>query len=150
MQILVNLNIALSTNVGNSPTLLHHTTPPVESLVVQDNTGIAHLPGGSSQFLPDRRTPSPVLCTIFDAWGQLLSAAEGAVEGSAPNGLDLTKEPFRYDLVNLGRELLAQLATPLSMNFSDAIKPGNAKPDAAAIRSTGYVSHHCLSVVPWY
>ena len=82
-----------------------------------------------------------VLCTIFNAWGQLLSAAEGAAEGSTPNGLDLTKEPFRYDLVNLGRELLAQLATPLSMNFSDAIKPGNAKPDAAAIRSTGYVFH---------
>ena len=31
-------------------------------------------------------------------------------------------EPFRYDLITLGQELLSQLATPMSMNFSDAMK----------------------------
>ena len=30
-------------------------------------------------------------------------------------------ESLRYDLINLGREMLAQLATPISKNFSDAL-----------------------------
>lgn len=37
--------------------------------------------------------------------------------------------PFRYDLVNLGRELLAQVTTPASMNFSDAIKASSLDMD---------------------
>ena len=29
-------------------------------------------------------------------------------------------DPFLYDLVNVGREVLAQLSTPIALNFSDA------------------------------
>jgi alpha-N-acetylglucosaminidase len=46
-------------------------------------------------------------------------------------------ETFRYDLVNLGRELLAQLSTPVSMNFSDAIKAAAGKMDVETISRTG-------------
>jgi len=43
-------------------------------------------------------------------------------------------EPFRYDLVNTGREVLAQLAGPAGKNFSDAI--GRKSIDAAEVRRT--------------
>jgi alpha-N-acetylglucosaminidase len=34
--------------------------------------------------------------------------------------LQIETEPFLYDLVNVGREVLAQLTTPMALNFSDA------------------------------
>lgn len=97
-----------------------------QDLSVQDDTGVPHLPGGNSQFQPDRRTPNASLCDTFNAW-QLMVAA-------APH-VDADLEPFRYDLVNLGREVLAQLSTPMSMNFSDAMSAST--PDAARIKATG-------------
>ena len=81
---------------------------------VWDETGVAHLPASSSQFGPDRRTPSPSLCGTWGAWGALLSASQGA-EVAKPLVL-----PFRYDLINTGREVLAQLSCPLSQDFADA------------------------------
>lgn len=83
-----------------------------QDLSVQDSTGIPHLPGHASQFEQNRYTPSATLCKIFKAWGKLILAA--------PH-IDRSLETFRYDLVNLGREVLAQLSTPMSMNFSDAM-----------------------------
>ncbi len=50
-----------------------------------------------------------------------------------PNPLRL--EPFRYDLINIGRELLAQIATPLSQNFSDALHAPTL--DVARLNTTG-------------
>lgn len=97
-----------------------------QDLSVQDGTGIPHLPGGSSQFAPDRFTPSPVLCTTFRAWEALTRAAPS---------VDVSIEPFRYDLVNLGREVLAQLSTPVSQNYSDAFEAATL--DAAKLRATG-------------
>lgn len=98
-----------------------------QDLSVQDSTGIPHFPGSSSQFQADRRTPTPRLCLTWQAWGAMLKAT------SYINANAL--ETFRYDLVNLGREMLAQLATPVSMNFSDAI---NAKSmDPATVAATG-------------
>jgi alpha-N-acetylglucosaminidase len=86
-----------------------------QDLSVQDGTAVAHLPGSdTSQFLPDRATPTPRLCATFRAWEALLGAAAKVGDSGA--------EVFRYDLVNLGRELLAQLTTPVSHNFSDALK----------------------------
>jgi len=86
-----------------------------QDLSVQDNTGIPHLPGSNSQFDQSGSVPSQVLCRTHAAWGKLLHVAEsGAVS------IDL--EPFRYDLVNLGREILAQISTPASMNFSAAFR----------------------------
>ena len=46
-----------------------------QDLSVQDGTSVGKL-GGSSQFNKDNATPKPVLCTIFNAWGHLLSAAQ--------------------------------------------------------------------------
>lgn len=73
------------------------------------------MPGASSQFQDDRYTPTPTLCKIFNAWDALV-----AVALDPESGVDTQLHPFRYDLVNLGRELLAQLSTPVSMNFTDA------------------------------
>ena len=97
-----------------------------QDLSVQDGTGIPHLPGSGSQFMPDRFTPLPVLCTQFAAWTALLAAAPAVQPGL---------ETFRYDLINLGRELLAQLSTPTSQNFSDAFEAATL--DAARLRATG-------------
>ncbi len=98
-----------------------------QDLSVQDPTGIPHLPGSSSQFENDRATPTPRLCLTWQAWGQLLAATSYIDANSL--------ETFRYDLVNLGRELLAQLSTPASMNFSDAF---TANPvNGAAVNATG-------------
>jgi hypothetical protein len=98
-----------------------------QDLSVQDGTGIPHFPGGSSQFEADRRTPTPRLCLVWQAWGQLLAAAPA---------VDPSLETFRYDLVNTGRELLAQLSTPASQNFSDAIHAA-APLDPARITQSG-------------
>lgn len=98
-----------------------------QDLSVQDGTGIPHLPGSSSQFESDRVTPTPRLCLTFNAWKKLLSAA------SLLPTTDL--ETYRYDLVNLGREVLAQLSTPMSMNFSDAMKAYTL--NAAQLQQTG-------------
>jgi hypothetical protein len=97
-----------------------------QDLSVQDGTGVPHLPGGASQFEKDRFTPTPVLCTTFGAWGALLAAAPA---------VDAGLETFRYDLVNLGRELLAQLSTPASQNFSDAFEAATL--NAGVLAATG-------------
>ena len=52
----------------------------------------------------------------------------------ASDSVSATLETFRYDLVNTGREVLAQLSTPLSVNFSNAIS--RSKLDAAEINRT--------------
>jgi alpha-N-acetylglucosaminidase len=76
--------------------------------------------------------PKPVLCETFNAWGALISAA---------TAVDTTREPFRYDLVNLGREILARLSTPMSQNFTNAAFAKGTL-DAAQIAAAGdaYVS----------
>lgn len=101
-----------------------------QDLNVQDQTGIPHLPGSSSssEFGKDRATPGPVVCSTFKAWKHLL-AASGRV-------VPLSSEPYRYDLVNLGREVLAQISTPASLNFSDAT--ADKKMDPALLTSTGH------------
>eukprot|EP00927_Polykrikos_kofoidii_P006951 TRINITY_DN1282_c0_g2_i1.p1 TRINITY_DN1282_c0_g2~~TRINITY_DN1282_c0_g2_i1.p1 ORF type:complete len:848 (-),score=115.97 TRINITY_DN1282_c0_g2_i1:42-2261(-) len=89
---------------------------------VSDNTGVSHIPnitGGettvaSTGFKDDRQTPTEWLCTTFSAWRELLRVVRS---------LDANlREPLRYDLVNLGREVLAQIATPAAFNFSAAIR----------------------------
>ena len=88
---------------------------------VQDSTGVAHRSprGGdsTSQFLSDRSTPKLLLCRVHGAWRHLIRAAETAAEPA----LGFTQAPFAYDLINTGREVLAQLSAPMAMNFSDAL-----------------------------
>lgn len=116
-------------DVAAAWTLLVNSTY-AQDLSVQDPTGIPHLPGSSSQFEGDRATPTDRLCLTWNAWGHLLAAAQsGAVDA-------VRLEPARYDLVNLGRELLAQLSTPMSQNFSDAVT-AKAPLDAGRISATG-------------
>lgn len=103
-----------------------------QDLWVQDQTGVPHLPGSDmSQFESDGYTPTATLCSTFTAWGHMLSAAKA---------VDTSIEPFRYDLVNLGREVLAQLSTPLSINFTNAFSATEIDPVAVNITGIKYIS----------
>jgi alpha-N-acetylglucosaminidase len=115
-----NMYSTISTYVTQSWTLLMQSLYSTE-MSVQDNTGIAHLTPRSSLFENDRYSPQPMLCQVFHAWKSLLMA----VRAAASIGSDIfvnNNEPFRYDIVNLGREVLAQLSSPAAANFSDATK----------------------------
>lgn len=116
-------------DVAAAWTLLVNSTY-AQDLSVQDSTGIPHFPGSSSQFNSDRFTPTPRLCLTYQAWGSLITAAESG-------DLTYTQETFRYDLINLGREMMAQLSTPVSMNYSDAIHAAAGKMDGTLINTTG-------------
>eukprot|EP00939_MAST-03C_sp_MAST-3C-sp1_P001224 g1224.t1 len=84
-----------------------------QDLSVQDGTAVPHIgPGESWAFENDGQTPSQRLCFVFDAWKELANSAADVMPGS---------EPFRYDLVNLGREVIGQLAGSFGKNFSDAL-----------------------------
>jgi len=101
----------------------------VQDVSVQDSTGVGHLPGKATwDFAGNRRTPARDLCKTFDAWSKLVAAAPKVTA---------VHEPFRYDLVNLGRDVLARLSTPFSMNFSDAISPHKGPPHTANVSAAG-------------
>ena len=108
-------------------------------LGVQDGSGLTHLPGrsgpkgGSAWFEEDRHTPKPVLCKIYRAWGNLIHAAESSMS------LAFQTEPYVYDLVNTGREILANIATPASKNFSDAFSRQTLSKDELARTGSFYV-----------
>jgi alpha-N-acetylglucosaminidase len=88
-------------------------TQPVSDL---DPSGVKYFPAWQSQFEDNRRTATPLLCKTFAAWEKFVNVATSS--GSS----DLVAlRTFRYDLVDLGRELLAQLSSPISLNFSDAM-----------------------------
>ena len=74
--------------------------------------------------------PSPLMCGVFGSWAPLLDSATAV---AAANGGRLP-ETFTYDLVNLGREVLAQLSTPASHHFSLAL--GASPLSAASLNST--------------
>jgi len=85
--------------------------------------GVAHLPGKNSwDFMADGHTPGRTLCDTFDAWASLLKAAPYISMA----------EPFRYDLVNLGRDVLARLTKPVSNDFLSAALPKSGSPPNAA------------------
>lgn len=93
---------------------------------VQDDTGVGHLPGTATyDYGSDGHSPSASFCKTFEAWSSLL-AASSRVE---------VAEPFRYDLVNLGRDVLARLSTPMSIRLNSSIF--KAVPDADEIIAAG-------------
>lgn len=107
-----------------------------QDLSTQDATGVTHL--GSSEawsFEADNYTPTSTLCMIYTAWDALIKA------GSKIASPIMTK-PFRYDLINTGREILAQLAGPAGKNFTAAI--GTAKIDTHAVTTTANLYHQIL------
>ena len=98
-----------------------------QDLSVQDGTGVPHLGGAESwAFEGDKHTPSSIMCQVYTAWTKLIEASATIK----------VAEPFRYDLVNTGREVLAQLAGPAGQNFTAAIG-GEGPLDAATVRKTG-------------
>jgi alpha-N-acetylglucosaminidase len=103
-----------------------------QDLSVQDDTGVPHLPGTDTAtfWARDRYTPLPGLCKTYNAWKALRAAA-------ASDGIDTTREPYRYDLVNTGRELLARLSSPMSQNFTEAAFDERAPLNASRVDATG-------------
>lgn len=86
---------------------------------VQDATGIAHLQPRASLFEDDRQTPKPILCKAFSAWEHMLEAVQHA-GAYVTKIFESNNEPFHYDLVNLGREILAQLSVAAALDFANA------------------------------
>jgi len=89
-----------------------------------DKTGISHLTHealGEGLFEADRFTPKPIMCQVFEAWRHFILAVQ-LIESSSKPTIQAFRnnEPFIYDLINLGREVLAQISTPAALNFSDA------------------------------
>ena len=99
---------------------------------VHDPTGVGLMP--AKQF-PDwmgwdeTGRPKPVACLTWRAWGSLLAAAP-----RVPHPLP---ETYTYDLIDAGREALAQLSIPLSVNFSWTLQPHTL--DAKRVNATGSV-----------
>ena len=107
-----------------------------QDLSVQDGTGIPHMSGSGYGFKGTGTTPSATLCSIYKAWGLMIKGAPQ---------VDPKLETFRYDLVNLGREVLAQVSCPVSKNFSNAIAAESL--DAATVKSTGDLYQQVLGDV---
>eukprot|EP00943_MAST-04B_sp_MAST-4B-sp1_P003537 g3537.t1 len=83
-----------------------------QDLTVQDGTGVAHM-GSIEKWAWDQDRPTPRLCLVWKAWGEMIAAG---------NDIAPENEPYRYDLVNTGREILAQITGPVGQNFTNAIK----------------------------
>ena len=90
------------------------------------------------------------MCTIFSAWEALIAA--GARMGPAASAADATEsadgstalspEPFVYDLVNTGREVLNQLMLPTSQIFNMSLN------DTEALNSTSQACKHIVPAQP--
>jgi alpha-N-acetylglucosaminidase len=98
-----------------------------DDLSVHDETGVGLLsPPADPRHWAHHGQPMPGLCKTWTAWGRLVDAA-AEVNNSMTT--------YRYDLVNTGREVLAQLSTPLAINFSNAVK--SATLDGPTVHRTG-------------
>lgn len=94
-----------------------------------DITGVARMNAQLNSLFWTAVGPTSRLCAVREA-------ALALVRGAAAVGGPPWPEPFAYDLVNTAREVLAQLATPLAVNFSAAIS-GPAGIDALLANETG-------------
>lgn len=114
---------------------------------VNDATGVCQMDVSAkltkldhTTFESDLHTPAPALCLERLAWGSLNAAAPAVAAGSA--AVEETKplpEPFVYDLINTAREVLAQLSTPMLLNFSASFRntSSGAADTARQINETG-------------
>eukprot|EP00040_Diaphanoeca_grandis_P017313 m.90087 g.90087 ORF g.90087 m.90087 type:complete len:978 (+) comp26364_c0_seq1:96-3029(+) len=125
---------------------------------VHDCTGVASIPGSEKCEAWNGfsgKQPTPAMCKEWHAWGDLIAAAPAVLSankglcvgrasqttntdtdagGSDGSGLPLT---FTYDLVDVGREVLAQLTNPVSGDFSRAVWANSLKADN--VNTTGLV-----------
>ena len=110
-----------------------------QDLTTQDSTGVTHLPGRQDQmwaFERDRYTPTKKMCDLYSAWGLLIDVAAAQTADGR-----LLDEPLRYDLVDVGREVLAQIATPLSLNLSESMREWpHASPAAIEQNGSAYIA----------
>ena len=85
--------------------------------------------------------PTPGMCMEWRAWQSLLAAAPAvaAANTALPRSQKYGQYPktFNYDLVDIGREVLAQLTIPAARNFSAAQKDHEEGDDSAAVNRTG-------------
>jgi hypothetical protein len=109
-----------------------------QDLGVHDLTGITHVGGSEGwSFKTDNHTPTSTLCMVYTAWDSLIKAGSKVTMPMA--------EPFRYDLVNTGREVLSQIAGPAGKNFLAAT--GAAQINASAVVATGNYYYQILEDV---
>ena len=107
---------------------------------VDDYTGVPHLPAPNNThavrwaWQTDRYTPTPMMCQTYMAWKALIETAS-IMQATSP----LLPETLRYDLVNVGREVLAQISSPLSMNVSDSLYASPINPEALRVYGDSYV-----------
>lgn len=114
-----------------------------EDLTVSEGTGVGLLPGKQMNHwiaVNGTTVPTPFsfpykatagLCQTWDAWGALVQlVSSGSVNTSLPT--------LRYDVVNTGREMLAQISTPLSILLYDATyKAGQGGINATLVQAVG-------------
>ena len=102
---------------------------------VHDPTAVGTLSPSNSEpwtgFDADDRSPTAGMCKEWQAWHSLLAAAPAVASANVatPASQKFGKYPktFSYDLVDIGREVLAQLTIPIARNFSKARKGNSAR-----------------------
>ena len=95
---------------------------------VHDPTAVGTLSPSNSEpwtgFAADNHSPIAGMCMEWLAWNALLAAAPAVASANAatPASQMFGQYPktFSYDLVDIGREVLAQLTIPMARNFSAA------------------------------
>jgi alpha-N-acetylglucosaminidase len=112
---------------------------------VHDPTGVALLHPSMEEswtgFKKDKKTPTVGMCMEWKAWKSLLASAPAVklANEATPTSQKFGDYPktFTYDLVDIGREVLAQLTIPVAQNFSAALK-GELNADRANRTGTRY------------
>ena len=97
---------------------------------VHDPTAVGTLSPSTSEpwtgFDADNRSPTAGMCMEWRAWHSLLAAAPAVASANvatpALQKVGPYPKTFSYDLVDIGREVLAQLTIPMALNFSAARK----------------------------
>ena len=97
-------------------------------------------------FAPDNRSPTGGMCSEWRAWQSLLAAAPAVAAANADTPasqkVGVYPETYIYDLVDIGREVLAQLTIPVALNFSDARREELL--DAVHVNRTGILYEQLL------
>jgi hypothetical protein len=96
---------------------------------VHDPTNVGSLKPSNAEpwtgFDKDKITPTAGMCMEWKAWNSLLAAAPlvKSANAATPASQKFGDYPktYTYDLVDIGREVLAQLTIPVARNFSAAI-----------------------------
>jgi alpha-N-acetylglucosaminidase len=118
---------------------------------VHDPTAVGTLePSTSAEswtgFAPDKRSPTAGMCSEWRAWQSLLAAAPAVAAANAhtpaSQKVGAYPETYVYDLVDIGREVLAQLTIPMALNFSEARR--EERLDAARVNRTGALYEQLL------